>query len=43
MPYFGVLDKNNGGCYGPKKRYYSPDNAYGCRDEGAINAILAGK
>ena len=41
MPYFGVLDKNNGGCYGPKKRYYSPDNAYGCRDEDAINKILA--
>ncbi|MDD5489503.1 MAG: hypothetical protein PHP25_02395 [Candidatus Moranbacteria bacterium] len=43
MPYFGVLDKNNGGCFGPKKRYYSPDNAYGCRDEDAINAILGGK
>ncbi|OGI25695.1 MAG: hypothetical protein A3J76_04410 [Candidatus Moranbacteria bacterium RBG_13_45_13] len=43
MPYFGVLAKDNGGCYGPKKRYYSPDNAYGCRDEDAINAILGGK
>ncbi|MFH1182705.1 MAG: hypothetical protein V1690_00380, partial [Candidatus Moraniibacteriota bacterium] len=26
MPLFGVLDKNNGGCYGPEKKYYSPDN-----------------
>ncbi|OGI24361.1 MAG: hypothetical protein A2194_01985 [Candidatus Moranbacteria bacterium RIFOXYA1_FULL_44_8] len=43
MPYFGVLDTSNGGCFGPKKRYYSPDNAYGCRDEDAINAILGGK
>ena len=43
MPFFGVLDKTNGGCYGPKKRYYSPDNKYGCDDEDAINRILAGK
>ncbi len=43
MPFFGVLDKTNGGCYGPKKRYYSPDNKYSCDDEGAINRILAGK
>jgi hypothetical protein len=42
MPFFGVLDKNNGGCYGPKKRFYSPDNQYSCGDEDAINRILAG-
>jgi len=42
MPFFGVLDRNNGGCYGPKKRFYSPDMAYSCRDENAINEILAG-
>lgn len=40
MPLFGVLDKTNGGCYGPKKRYYSADNAYSCQDEDAINKIL---
>ena len=40
MPFFGVLDKTNGGCYGPKKRFYSPDNAYKCKDENAINKIL---
>ena len=40
MPYFGVLWKNNSGCYGPKKGFYSPDNTYSCKDEGAINSIL---
>lgn len=43
MPLLGFLDKENGGCRGPKKRLYSADNAYGCKDEDAINAILAGK
>lgn len=43
MPFFGVLDKTNGGCYGPKKRYYSPDNKYSCDDEDAINRILGEK
>lgn len=43
MPYFGVLDRNNGGCFGPKKRYYSPDNAYSCQDENVIKGILLGK
>ncbi len=40
MPYFGVLAKDNDGCYGPKKRFYSPDNAYSCKDEDAISAVL---
>lgn len=43
MPYFGVLANENGGCRGPKKKYYSPDNAYSCKDENVINNILAGK
>jgi hypothetical protein len=43
MPYFGVLDRNNGGCIGPKKRFYSPDNNYSCKDENTIDAILSGK
>lgn len=42
MPYFGVLDKENGGCFGPKKRFYSPDNRYSCQDEDTINEILSG-
>lgn len=40
MPFFGVLDRRNGGCYGPRPRYYSPDNAYTCKDEDVINKIL---
>lgn len=40
MPYFGVLYKDNNGCYGPKKRFYSPDNSYSCKDEGVIDGIL---
>lgn len=43
MPFFGVLDKENGGCYGPKKRFYSPDNEYSCKDEDVINFILSEK
>ncbi|HLM83995.1 MAG TPA: hypothetical protein VK254_02165 [Candidatus Bathyarchaeia archaeon] len=42
MPYFGVLDKTNGGCFGPKKGFYSPSNAYSCQDEDAISKILGG-
>ena len=42
MPLFGVLYADNGGCRGPKKKFYSPDNQYGCHDEDVINAILMG-
>lgn len=42
MPYFGVLDKDNGGCFGPKKRFYSPSDAYSCRDESTIGRLLGG-
>lgn len=42
MPYFGVLDNENGGCRGPKKKFYSPDNSYSCKDENVINSILSG-
>ncbi|MCX6762697.1 MAG: hypothetical protein NT093_02860 [Candidatus Moranbacteria bacterium] len=42
MPYFGVLYKDNGGCFGPKKRFYSPSDAYSCKDEKAISKILGG-
>ena len=43
MPYFGVLNKDNGGCFGPKKGFYSPSDAYSCKDESAIGKILGGK
>lgn len=42
MPYFGVLHRENGGCYGPKKRFYSPDKRYTCNDEDVISEILSG-
>jgi len=42
MPYFGVLYTGNGGCFGPKKRFYSPSDAYSCKDEDAISRILGG-
>jgi hypothetical protein len=41
MPYMATLNKENGGCYGPKKRFYSPDNKYSCQDESAIDEILS--
>lgn len=41
MPFMGVLANDNDGCRGPKKKFYSPDNKYSCKDEDAINAILA--
>lgn len=43
MPLLGFLDRENGGCRGPKKRLYSADNTYGCKDEDVINAILTQK
>ncbi len=43
MPMTATLNKDNGGCYGPKRRSYSASNKYSCQDEGIINSILAGK
>jgi hypothetical protein len=43
MPYFGVLYGQNGGCYGPKKKFYSPDMKYGCKDEKTISGLLSGE
>ncbi len=40
MPFMGVLYKENNGCYGPKKRFYSPGNEYSCQDENVINKIM---
>lgn len=42
MPLLAPLYPKNGGCYGPEKSFYSPDNRYKCRDEDAINKILSG-
>lgn len=43
MPILATLHKDNGGCEGPKKRFYSASNKYSCQDEDAINRILSGK
>ena len=43
MPMFGVVNNDNPGCRGPKKKFYSPDNAYSCQDEGFINKIISVK
>lgn len=43
MPFMGVLANENNGCRGPKKKFYSPDNKYDCKDEDTINKIMSGK
>jgi len=43
MPYLATINKDNGGCYGPKKRFYSPDNKYNCQDENFISDIFLGR
>lgn len=40
LPLMATLHRENNGCYGPKKRYYSAHRKYTCQDEDAINAIL---
>ena len=42
MPYLAVINKQNGGCYGPKKRFYSPNNKYSCGDEDVITRVFKG-
>jgi hypothetical protein len=41
MPMLAPLYPENKGCYGPKKRFYSPDNRYKCQDEDAIKKIMS--
>ncbi len=43
MPVLATLYKDNGGCRGPKKRFYSASDKYSCQDEDAINRILSGR
>lgn len=40
LPYVARLHVDNGGCYGPAKRYYTPDNRFGCKDEAVMNELL---
>jgi hypothetical protein len=40
MPLLAPLPKDNGGCHGPRKSFYSPSMKYGCKDLDVINKIL---
>ena len=40
MPMLAVLPKENGGCHGKSKIFYSADNKYSCKDEDVINSLL---
>ena len=40
MPMLAVLHKENDGCHGDSRKYYSADNDYSCRDEDIINELL---
>lgn len=41
MPMLATLHKDNGGCSGPKKRFYSASRKYSCADEEVVNDILS--
>ena len=41
FPFLATLYDKNGGCYGARKDFYSPDNRYSCKDERIMNALLA--
>jgi hypothetical protein len=43
MPYLAVLNRQNEGCHGPTKGFYSPSRKYECKDEDAIRKIMSGK
>lgn len=40
FPFLATLYDKNGGCYGAKKSFYSPDNRYSCKDEDVMNTLL---
>lgn len=42
LPFLARLHVDNGGCHGPAKRFYTPDNRYSCDDEDAWDDILTG-
>lgn len=41
MPMLATLNRENGGCSGPKKRFYSSSRKYTCQDEDVINSIMS--
>jgi hypothetical protein len=40
MPMLAVLHKENGGCHGESRKFYSADKKYSCQDEDVINKLL---
>lgn len=40
LPMLATLHKDDVGCRGPKKRFYSASRKYSCQDEDTINALL---
>ncbi len=40
LPLLTPLPQDNGGCHGPRRRFYSAHMKYGCPDLEAINAII---
>jgi len=42
LPFLAPLPEENGGCTGPSKLFYTPDDRFSCGDERAWNAILSG-
>jgi hypothetical protein len=43
LPMMARLHRDNGGCYGDDKHFYSASRKYSCDDEAAINRILLKK
>lgn len=41
MPMLATLNRENGGCSGPKKRFYSASQKYTCQDEDVINSVMS--
>jgi len=42
IPFYATLYRENEGCHGESKKFYSASNKYECQDEDVINAILKG-
>lgn len=41
LPLIAPLPRDNGGCHGSRKGFYSPDMNFGCRDIDVINELLS--
>jgi hypothetical protein len=41
LPMLAVLPKENEGCHGDSRKFYSADNQYSCKDEDFINKLLS--